>query len=48
MNNENSDYELLSTYNQKETDFDTCFEYILKDENSIQIAKEGINDLINT
>lgn len=48
MNNENSDFELLSTYNQKETDFDTCFEYILKDENSIQIAKEGINDLINT
>ena len=48
MNNENSKYEIKSTYNQKQTDFDTIFEYYLKDEESIRIAKEGISDLINT
>ena len=48
MNNEDSCYEILSTYNQKQTDFDTSFEYLLQDNDSIKMAKEGIYDLINT
>lgn len=48
MNDENSKYEYLSIYNQKEEDFDTSFEYILQNENSIKMAKEGLSDLINT
>lgn len=48
MNDENSKYEYLSIYNQDKTDFDTSFEYILQDNESIKIAKEGIEDLKNT
>lgn len=48
MNDENSKYEYLSFYNQDKTDFDTSFEYILQDDESIKIAKEGIEDLKNT
>ena len=48
MMDENSEYEILETYNQKEEDFDTIFEYKLEKEENLKIAKEGLSDLINT
>ena len=48
MNNLESKYELLLTYNQKQEDFDTIFEYHLENEEAIKIAKDGLNDLKNT
>ena len=44
----NSKYTILPIYDQKQTDFDTSFEYILEDEEAFRIAKEGLSDLINT
>ena len=41
----NSKYKKESFYNQKQTDFDTIFEYKLQDENARRIAKEGLIDL---
>ena len=34
--------------NRKETDYDTCFTYYLKNEDNKKVATEGLNDLINT
>ena len=50
MNNENSEYEILNGYDQKQDDFDTSFEYLFDEHNkhSLEIAQDGINDLINT
>ena len=50
MNNENSEYEILNFYFQKQTDFDTSYEYLFDEHNpkSLEIAQEGINDLKNT
>ena len=50
MNNKNSEYEYLNFYYQKQTDFDTSYEYLFDEHNpkSLEIAKEGINDLKNT
>ena len=50
MNNKNSEYEYLNVYFQKQTDFDTSYEYLFDEHNpkSLEIAKEGINDLKNT
>ena len=47
MSKENSEYKTYSSYNQREEDFDTIFEYELKKEN-ISIATEGLEDLVNT
>lgn len=44
----NSKYKKLSVYEQEQNDFDTSFEYNLKDDESRRIAQEGLNDLINT
>ena len=48
--NANSEYEYLEVYEQKQTDFDTSFEYLFdkKNPNSLEIAQAGLNDLINT
>ena len=48
MTEENSKYEKMRTYKQKQGDFDTSFKYILNNKESLQFAKDGINDLINT
>ena len=47
MSEENSEYKTYSSYNQREEDFDTIFEYELEKEN-ISIATEGLEDLANT
>ena len=47
-NDANSEYKKISDYSQKQTDFDTIFKYQLKDDNALNIAKEGLNDLIFT
>ena len=50
MEEENSEYELMSFYDQKQDDFDTVFEYLFdkKNESSLKLAQEGLKDLINT
>ena len=49
-NNNDSEYEYLRVYEQKQTDFDTSFEYLFDEHNpnSLKIAQAGLNDLINT
>jgi hypothetical protein len=49
MNN-NYEYENISVYDQHQNDFDTIFEYIFDQNNnqSLRIAQEGLEDLINT
>ena len=47
-NNANSKYEEIPLYKQKITDFDTKFEYNLKNEKSVKIAQAGLDDLKNT
>ena len=44
----NSQYQRLSVYEQDQNDFDTSFEYNLKDNESLRVAQEGLCDLINT
>jgi hypothetical protein len=44
----NSKYKRISEYNQKQTDFDTIFEYTLKNDEALRIAQDGLFDLINT
>ena len=44
----NSQYKRISEYNQKQTDFDTIFEYTLKNDEALRIAQDGLFDLINT
>ena len=50
MNNNDSEYEPIKIYEQKQTDFDTSFEYLFDNDsqNSLKIAQEGLDDLINT
>jgi len=52
MNKNDSEYEYMKVYNQKQTDFDTSFEYLFDDGNksfnSLEIAQEALKDLINT
>ena len=50
MNKTNSEYENIKVYDQHQTDFDTIFEYKFDQNNnqSLKIAQEGLNDLINT
>ena len=48
MNKLESKYETLHSYNQKQEDFDTIFEYKLENDEAINIAKDGIKDLKNT
>ena len=50
MNKTNSEYENIRVYEQQQTDFDTIFEYKFDQNNnqSLKIAQEGLNDLINT
>ena len=46
----NEDFKVIPNYlqNRKETDYDTCFTYYLKNEDNKKVATEGLNDLINT
>ena len=44
----NSKFEMINFYEQKQSDFDTIFEYNLENEENVNIAKEGLSDLINT
>lgn len=50
MNKNNSEYEYMKVYNQQQEEdpFDTSFEYLFENENSLKIAQEGLDDLINT
>ena len=50
MNKTNSEYEHIKVYEQKQTDFDTIFEYKFEknSEDSLRIAEEGLKDLKNT
>ena len=50
MNKTNSEYEHIKVYEQKQTDFDTIFEYKFEknNEDSLRIAEEGLKDLKNT
>ena len=44
----NSKFEIQNTYEQKQNDFDTTFEYNLENKENFNVAKEGLSDLINT
>ena len=48
--NSNSEYEYMKVYNQEQEEdpFDTKFEYLFENANSLKIAQEGLDDLINT
>ena len=50
MINNDSEYEPMNIYEQKQTDFDTSFEYLFDNnsQNSLKIAQEGLDDLVNT
>ena len=49
-NNNDSEYEYMKVYEQKQTDFDTSFEYLFENNNTkaLKIAQSGLDDLINT
>ena len=49
-NNNDSEYEYMKVYEQKQTDFDTSFEYLFENNNikALKIAQAGLDDLINT
>ena len=42
----NSKFEIKNTYEQKQSDFDTIFEYNLENKENFNVAKEGLSDLI--
>ena len=46
--NNNNHFEVIDNYYQSEDQFDTSFKYIFKNDYCLQIAQEGIKDLINT
>ena len=50
MNNNDSEYTYMKVYNQQQEEdpFDTSFEYLFENANSLEIAQEGLDDLINT